>query len=716
MNRPGTPGPRLLGASAGARRPVPLPRARREGNPAWFHVARASVLGLILALALTLVLFLPAALTVQTMHVGSIATQTILSPKDFSIADPQATARRHDEVARAIPLQYRAVPGPQARARAEATAFFAAAQVLLGSRFQHGRQSAAAPVVLARRSGGVISPALATDLLRLGRADLDRIETAVTDGLAFSAKLPLDATQAHALRVAPPFRGALSSQARSVASALFAAFLEPNRVADPALTARARLDAAARVAPIRARYDAGEVIVRGGDMISRRTLAALQASGVMDRSFSGQTLLGDLLLSLLAAGLLHGYLIRARSPILLRPRRLLLLDTLFLAACIAAAVMTQQHGSLPYAFPAAAISMLLTLLLDFPLALVATALWAFLVGWEMDGSILISGYFLVSGMTGAMLIRGTRRSTGFFAAGSGAAIAGLGCVVAGRLLAHGSDWLGMGSDVAAIALSGLLAATLTLGSLAALGRLFGVTTALHMLELSHPNHPLLRRLMQEAPGTYHHSLMIGTLAERAAEQIGADALLVRVIAYFHDIGKLIHPTNFAENQAAVGNIHDRIEPEESVALILEHIYEGVRLARAHHLPEVLEDGIWQHHGTTLVSFFYQQAVDLRGEAGVLIEDFRYPGPRPQTREMGILMLADGVEAAVRASPGADSDQIRGIIHRLTQERIQDGQLDECPLTLRDLAAIEKSFAIVLQGISHGRVRYPRSPFPAVGNQ
>jgi hypothetical protein len=222
--------------------------------------------------------------------------------------------------------------------------------------------------------------------------------------------------------------------------------------------------------------------------------------------------------------------------------------------------------------------------------------------------------------------------------------------------------------------------------------------------------------MQEAPGTYHHSLMIGTLAERAAEQIGADALLVRVIAYFHDIGKLVHPTNFAENQAAVTNIHDRIEPEESVALILEHIYEGVRLARAYHLPEVLEDGIWQHHGTNLVSFFYQQAVDSRGEAGVCIEDFRYPGPRPQTREMAILMLADGVEAAVRASPGADPEQIRGIIHRLTQERMQDGQLDECPLTLRDLASIEKSFALVLQGISHGRVRYPRSPFPAAGNQ
>jgi hypothetical protein len=246
--------------------------------------------------------------------------------------------------------------------------------------------------------------------------------------------------------------------------------------------------------------------------------------------------------------------------------------------------------------------------------------------------------------------------------------------------------------------------------------LFGVTTALHLLELSHPNHPLLRRLMNEAPGTFHHSMMIGTLAERAAEQIGADPLVVRVIAYFHDIGKLIHPLNFAENQATTPNIHDRIEPEESVALILEHVYEGVRLARAYHLPEVLEDGIWQHHGTNLVSFFYQQAVDQRGADQVHIEDFRYPGPRPQSREMAILMLADGVEAAVRATPGADAEQIRLIIHRLAQERLHDGQLDECDLTLRDLTLIESSFAIVLQGLSHSRVRYPRAPLPAVGSQ
>jgi putative nucleotidyltransferase with HDIG domain len=220
--------------------------------------------------------------------------------------------------------------------------------------------------------------------------------------------------------------------------------------------------------------------------------------------------------------------------------------------------------------------------------------------------------------------------------------------------------------------------------------------------------------MQEAPGTYHHSMMIGTLGERAAEQIGADALLVRVAAYFHDIGKLISPASFAENQAGIDNIHEQLEPKESAELILQHVYEGVRLARKFHLPEALEDGIWQHHGTTLISFFYQQALALYGADQVNIEDYRYPGPKPQSREMAILMLADCVEAAVRSSPGADADQIRAIIQRLAQDRLQDGQFDECNLTLRDLAIIQESFATVLQGFSHPRVTYP-APVPAVLN-
>ncbi|MGH2346200.1 MAG: HDIG domain-containing metalloprotein, partial [Chloroflexota bacterium] len=419
-----------------------------------------------------------------------------------------------------------------------------------------------------------MSVSTARALLTLSPRAIKNVRSLVMGALSAAQQRSLDATQAHSLRVSSPFAGApMSDAVRARATTIFAALLKPNRVADPALTAAARAAAAAKVAPIHLHYRQGQAIVRQGDVIRADTLTALDRSGLLARNSSWQTLLGDFLLAALAAALLHGYLIASRSPVLCRPRRLLLLDALFLSACLGAALVMQGTGSLPYVFPAAVLGILLTLLIDFPLSLVATTLWAFLAGWEIDGSALIAGYYLLAGLTGAMMSRGTRRSSEFFVAGFVSAGAGLVLVLAGRLLGHGSDWLGIGGDVAAIALSGLLASTLTLGSLAALGRLFGVTTALHLLELSHPNHPLLRRLMNEAPGTFHHSMMIGTLAERAAELIGADPLVVRVIAYFHDIGKLSHPLNFAENQATTPNIHDHIEPEESVALILEHVYE-----------------------------------------------------------------------------------------------------------------------------------------------
>jgi putative nucleotidyltransferase with HDIG domain len=285
-------------------------------------------------------------------------------------------------------------------------------------------------------------------------------------------------------------------------------------------------------------------------------------------------------------------------------------------------------------------------------------------------------------------------------------LVGLTTMLAFRLLYQGYDWLGVGTYAASALVSGGLASALTLGSFSLFGRIFGVTTSLHLLELSHPNHPLLRRLMEEAPGTYHHSIMIGTLAERAAEQIGADPLLMRVSAYFHDIGKLVNPSNFSENQAGMANVHEHLDPYESVRLIREHVVQGVLLARQYHLPQVIEDGILQHHGTNLTGYFYQQAVQMYGEDRVNPDDFRYPGPRPQSRETAILMLADGVEATVRSASGVDADQIRAIIHRMVQERMTSGQLDDSNLTLRDLAIIEESFATVLQGLSHPRVQYP----------
>jgi cyclic-di-AMP phosphodiesterase PgpH len=254
------------------------------------------------------------------------------------------------------------------------------------------------------------------------------------------------------------------------------------------------------------------------------------------------------------------------------------------------------------------------------------------------------------------------------------------------------------------------------------------------MELAHPDQPVLRRLMQEAPGTYHHSLVVSNLAERAAEMIGADALLTRVCAYYHDIGKVLHPYYFTENQTGMKNIHDELDPRTSAYIISGHVRDGIELAKKHRLPRRVIDAIPQHHGTMLIKYFYHVA--LKQDPNTDPNDFKYPGPKPQTKENGILMLADGVEATVRSmaqsgaldkpvsvrptdsgeTPGQYSDSsvlsedvIADVVHKIINERIEDGQLDECDLTVRDIARIQEAFVSMLKGIYHPRVQYPEAP-------
>ncbi|MBP3655236.1 MAG: HDIG domain-containing protein [Clostridia bacterium] len=234
---------------------------------------------------------------------------------------------------------------------------------------------------------------------------------------------------------------------------------------------------------------------------------------------------------------------------------------------------------------------------------------------------------------------------------------------------------------------------------------FNLVTPAKLIELSNPNQPLLRRLMIETPGTYHHSMIVANLAEAAAEAIGADALLVRVGAYYHDIGKLVRPMYFKENQIGE-NPHDKTDPRVSTAILTEHTRDGVELARKHHLPEPLVDMIRQHHGNTPVMYFYAKTVKLLGEENVDIRDFRYDGPKPQTSEAAILLLADTVEAAVRSIPEPTKEKISAMIRKLVRGKMEDGQLDECTLTFRDIGRICSAFETVLQGVFHERIEYP----------
>jgi putative nucleotidyltransferase with HDIG domain len=258
------------------------------------------------------------------------------------------------------------------------------------------------------------------------------------------------------------------------------------------------------------------------------------------------------------------------------------------------------------------------------------------------------------------------------------------------------------------------------GSFAVLGNVFGLLTVFQLLELANPSQPLLRRLLVETPGTYHHSLMVGNLAERAAEAIGADPLITRVAAYYHDVGKLANPVAFIENQSGGENVHDILEPEESAQVLKQHVADGIDVAYQSKLPKSLIAFIPQHHGTSVMAYFYAKAREeaaapfggletadgLRAAEAVDVRRFRHAGPKPQSREAALLMLADGVEASVRSLSSRDEPAIRTMVARIINDRMEDGQFDECDLTLRDIGKVQEAFVSQLLGMYHQRVAYP----------
>ena len=268
-----------------------------------------------------------------------------------------------------------------------------------------------------------------------------------------------------------------------------------------------------------------------------------------------------------------------------------------------------------------------------------------------------------------------------------------------------SDLSGVAANASYAILGALVSSVLCVGLQPVFEAGFNLVTPSKLIELSNPNQPLLRRLMIETPGTYHHSMIVANLAEAAAEAIGADAVLARVGAYYHDIGKLVRPLYFKENQIGE-NPHDKTDPRVSTAILTEHTRDGVELARKHHLPDPIIDMIQQHHGDTAAMYFYAKTVKQMGEENVDIDDFRYDGPKPQTAEAAILMLSDTVEAAVRSIPEPTQEKISAMITKLVRGKMEDGQLDECTLTFRDIGKICKAYETVLKGVFHERIEYP----------
>jgi hypothetical protein len=514
--------------------------------------------------------------------------------------------------------------------------------------------------------------------------------------------------------------GGLDEGERMLAAAMIAPLIVGNSSFSAELTEQEREKEAALVEPVTVQIAQNETIVRRGDKVTAAQLEAIDQFGLRNARPDVARLGGWLFLAILIVGLVLAWIWRFRRELWHRNNALLLTGLVIVGTVLLMKATAGRLG-LPYVVPAAAAGMLVAILLDAGLATLVMVVIALLGGAMNGNSLELMAYSLVGGLAGIITIRRGDRLQVFLQAGLAVACANV-LVVSTFALLGLHDARGLLELIGASLASAAGSAVAAVGSFAVLGSVFGILTVFQLLELANPSQPLLRRLLVETPGTYHHSLMVGNLAERAAEAIGADPLLTRVAAYYHDIGKLANPLAFIENQAGGENIHDQLEPEVSAQVLKQHVADGIDIAYRHKLPKSLIAFIPQHHGTAIMSYFYARA---RGRAALPFggpdtpdgrraadavdpRTFRHAGPKPQSREAALIMLADGVEASVRSLESRDEPAIRAMVTRIIDERLHDGQFDECDLTLRDIDRIKDAFVGQLLGMYHQRIAYPQN--------
>jgi len=501
--------------------------------------------------------------------------------------------------------------------------------------------------------------------------------------------------------------GGLDEAERMLAAELISPLLVPNSSFSPENTALERDRAEEAVEDVRVQILQGEVIVREGTRLDDAQIEQIDALGLSEDAPDVASFVGWLLLALLVAVMLLSWIWRFRPTLWHRDNVLILIGLLIVGATLALQV-TAGRPTLPYFLPTAAIAMLLAVLLDASIATIVMAFVALIGGAVNGASLEFTTYIFMGGMAGIVGVRKGDRLQVFLQAAVAVFVVNA-LVVSVFSLLGARDLRGILELWFASAASAAGSGIAAVGSFAVLGSVFGILTVFQLLELANPSQPLLRRLLVETPGTYHHSLMVGNLAERAAEAIGADPLVTRVAAYYHDIGKLANPLAFIENQAGGENIHDQLEPEVSAGILKQHVVDGIDLAYKARLPKALIAYIPQHHGTAIMSYFHARAREMAGPGAPVDERrFRHAGPKPQSREAALIMLADGVEASVRSLDARDEPAIRAMVTRIIDERTADGQFDECDLTMRDLERIREAFVEQLLGMYHTRIAYPQN--------
>ena len=717
------------------RRPA-LPDRERPGRP-WGRWVRRALLA-VLVVTVGVVAFPQPSTRGAGVQIGEVARERVTAPFDFRIRKDEALlTRERDAAARAIPPVLRHEPRVWNDVRGRYASFVEGATSVIG-RTQAGAERQA----LLRQLGvplpadayaALSSPARAARLLDEAGRFLDEI--AATGVLAdkrdrtFAGRTVADLRTSAGERTVPldslyDLRGVHAAAQRRAAAAfpgdpagqaaivqLAAAFARPNVLLDDVETEWRRNQARQAVIADVGEVKKNEKIVDAGERITPAVYARIRSLAALEGDLRGP---GDLFAPSLARVTLlllfvvaFAMYLRFEQPGMYRDNGLLLLCALLASATLGLAALVSRVFHLPeYAVPVMLAPLILSILFDKRLALVFSLLLVVAVAATAEYRPAFVPVAVVGSIVAVYSVRRLRHRRHFYAALFSMAIA-VALAVAAIGFGQQAPVRMVLRDVLAGVAGAAMSAFLAMILLPVVEAAFRVPSDITLLELSDLNRPLLRRLMLEAPGTYHHSLLVGSMAEAAAEAIGANSLRARVCAYHHDIGKLTKPEYYTENEAGAVSRHARLAPSMSALVIKSHVTEGLELAKKEKLPPAVSAVIPEHHGTTVMAFFYAKALEQDPTTSDF--DYRYPGPRPQSKETAVVMLADSIEGASRSLSSPTPARLRGLVNKIVDQRLHEGQLDECGLSLADLAKVREAYLQVLTGIFHVRVAYPELP-------
>ncbi len=684
-------------------------------NPRLQHMVSRGVFGLIVLLlvaglsAALLLLPLPTAVNTIPLSLGDVASEDILAPRALTYQSEVLTEALRLEAANDVPAQY---TSPDTNiARQQMTDLRNVLNFISSVRADTFASETQKITDLAQIQAVHLQPESAEKIVQLSDTDWQtvRLETINVVEQTMRGTIREDRLEEARRSIPSLVSFTLLEEQTNLVVELATAFITPNSLYSEELTDQQREIASEDVAPAVQAYVAGETIVPRGHVITASDLEALEQFGLLETETTWEDTVS--VLAMVAINFVFVFLYFAQRPDLRsNPTSLLVMAILFLLFLAGGRLIIPNRTVVPYMFPVAGFGMVVAALISSRAAIILSLPLSILTAYGMSNSYELTLFYLFGCAIGILMLRNVHRMLSFFWTGLGVALAGATVLLAFRLTNPLLDAVGFLQLLAASAFNGLAAATITLLLQFLLAQLLGLTTTLQLMEISRPDHPLLQNILRNAPGTYQHSLQIANLAEQAAERIGADPLLTRVGSLYHDAGKVRYPLFFIENQApGFRNPHDDLTPEESAAIIIQHVPDGVEIVKSHRLPKRIQDFVLEHHGTMITSYQYHNALKaVDGDTDQVDKSlFTYPGPKPQSRETALVMLADGVEARARAERPETAEAVQNLVKEIVDHRLKTGQLSDTKLTLKDIDEIIDSFATTLRGVYHPRIEYPK---------